>query len=250
MREGRGVKPTAMADALMPAVRDALDRLRAGLEQRSTFEPSRSTRVFNISAPRCRRLHPRAPKWPGGSRAEAPGIRISWSQVQRGPHFNRARIRQAGSRHRRRRPARAGHGKRRIARHALCVRHVPRPSRRRKGPDNGRLRGAAPRRRLSSRREGRSLCRGNRTRSRSPDHARHAPAPPYARAGDRAPDAPGRHRAAASGRELRPCGPAASALSFRTCAACSTGAAKMPKTPPSPGCATLSSNWPKQAEAA
>ena len=50
VREGRGVKPTAMAEALMPAVRDALDRLRAGLEPRSAFEPSSSTRVFNISA--------------------------------------------------------------------------------------------------------------------------------------------------------------------------------------------------------
>jgi hypothetical protein len=50
VREGRGVKPTAMAEALMPAVREALDRLRAGLEPRSEFDPARSTRVFNISA--------------------------------------------------------------------------------------------------------------------------------------------------------------------------------------------------------
>ena len=83
VREGRGVKPTAMADALMPAVRDALDRLRAGLEQRSTFEPSRSTRVFNISA-RDAGAFILAPDMARRLEAEAPGIRIAWSQVQRG----------------------------------------------------------------------------------------------------------------------------------------------------------------------
>lgn len=83
VREGRGVKPTAMADALMPAVRDALDRLRAGLEQRSTFEPSRSTRVFNIAA-RDAGSFILAPGMARRLEAEAPGIRIAWSQVQRG----------------------------------------------------------------------------------------------------------------------------------------------------------------------
>ncbi|KCZ90856.1 LysR family transcriptional regulator [Hyphomonas johnsonii] len=83
VREGRGVKPTAMADALMPAVRDALDRLRAGLEQRSTFEPAQSTRVFNISA-RDAGVFIIAPRLARRLEAEAPGIRIAWSQVQRG----------------------------------------------------------------------------------------------------------------------------------------------------------------------
>ena len=83
VREGRGVKPTAMADALMPAVRDALDRLRAGLEQRSTFEHSRSTRVFNISA-RDAGAFILAPGLARQLEADAPGIRIAWSQVQRG----------------------------------------------------------------------------------------------------------------------------------------------------------------------
>lgn len=83
VREGRGVKPTAMADALMPAVRDALDRLRAGLEQRSTFEPSRSTRVFNISA-RDAGAFILAPGMASRLETKAPGIRIAWSQVQRG----------------------------------------------------------------------------------------------------------------------------------------------------------------------
>lgn len=82
VREGRGVKPTAMAEALMPAVRDALDRLRAGLEPRSVFEPSRSTRVFNISA-RDAGAFMLAPALARRLQTDAPGIRISWSQVTR-----------------------------------------------------------------------------------------------------------------------------------------------------------------------
>ena len=82
VREGRGVKPTAMAEALMPAVRDALDRLRAGLEPRSAFEPSRSTRVFNISA-RDAGAFMIAPALARRMQQAAPGIRIAWSQVTR-----------------------------------------------------------------------------------------------------------------------------------------------------------------------
>lgn len=82
VREGRGVKPTAMAEALMPAVRDALDRLRAGLEPRSSFEPSRSTRVFNISA-RDAGAYLIAPPLAERLQKEAPGIRIAWSQSPR-----------------------------------------------------------------------------------------------------------------------------------------------------------------------
>lgn len=83
VREGRGVKPTAMAEALMPAVREALDRLRAGLEPRSAFVPSRSTRVFNISA-RDAGAFILAPLLARRLQAEAPGVRIAWSQVSRG----------------------------------------------------------------------------------------------------------------------------------------------------------------------
>lgn len=82
VREGRGVKPTAMAEALMPAVREALDRLRAGLEPRSSFEPSRSTRVFNISA-RDAGAFLLAPALAERLETEAPGVRISWSQLNR-----------------------------------------------------------------------------------------------------------------------------------------------------------------------
>lgn len=83
VREGRGVKPTAMAEALMPAVRDALDRLRAGLEPRSAFEPSRSTRVFNISA-RDAGAFMIAPRLAQRLQVDAPGVRIAWTQLNRG----------------------------------------------------------------------------------------------------------------------------------------------------------------------
>lgn len=83
VREGRGVKPTAMAEALMPAVRDALDRLRAGLEPRSAFEPSRSTRVFNISA-RDAGAFMIAPSLACRLQDIAPGVRIAWTQLNRG----------------------------------------------------------------------------------------------------------------------------------------------------------------------
>ncbi|MBK8197058.1 MAG: LysR family transcriptional regulator [Acidobacteria bacterium] len=83
VREGRGVKPTAMAEALMPAVRDALDRLRAGLEPRSDFHAERSTRVFNISG-RDAGAYMFAPPLSRRLETEAPGVRISWSQIDRG----------------------------------------------------------------------------------------------------------------------------------------------------------------------
>lgn len=82
VREGRGVKPTAMTEALMPAVREALDKLRTGLEPRSVFEPSRSTRVFNISC-RDASAHILAPPIAQKLEAQAPGIRIAWSQIHR-----------------------------------------------------------------------------------------------------------------------------------------------------------------------
>ncbi|WP_213271148.1 LysR family transcriptional regulator [Hyphomonas sp.] len=82
VRDGRGVKPTAMTEALMPAVREALDKLRNGLEPRSVFEPSRSTRVFNISS-RDASAHILAPPIARHLEADAPGIRIAWSQLQR-----------------------------------------------------------------------------------------------------------------------------------------------------------------------
>lgn len=82
LREGRGMRPTAMTEALMPSVRDALDRLRSSLEPKSTFDPDSSTRVFNISssdtsafvlAPRLAQIQQQA----------APNIRLRWFTVPR-----------------------------------------------------------------------------------------------------------------------------------------------------------------------
>jgi DNA-binding transcriptional LysR family regulator len=100
VREGRGVKPTAMAEALMPAVREALDRLRSGLEPRSVFEPSRSTRVFNLSA-RDAGAFLIAPILAARLEQVAPGVRISWSQLHRSAVAAELAIRPAGPRHRR-----------------------------------------------------------------------------------------------------------------------------------------------------
>lgn len=83
VREGRGVMPTAMAEALMPAVRDALDRLRAGLEPRSDFQPARSNRVFNISV-RDAGAYIFVPALAERLETDAPGVRITWSQSDRG----------------------------------------------------------------------------------------------------------------------------------------------------------------------
>jgi DNA-binding transcriptional LysR family regulator len=83
VRDGRGVKPTAMAEALMPAVRDALDRLRGGLEPRSEFDAARSTRVFNISA-RDASAYMLVPPMAAKLEQVAPGLRLAWSQIDRG----------------------------------------------------------------------------------------------------------------------------------------------------------------------
>lgn len=82
VRDGRGMKPTAMTEALMPVVRDSLDRLRAGLEPRSAFDPSRSTRVFNIAA-RDFGAFLIAPILAKCLETDAAGIRITWSEVRR-----------------------------------------------------------------------------------------------------------------------------------------------------------------------
>jgi DNA-binding transcriptional LysR family regulator len=49
VRAGRGMSPTPAAQALIAPVREALGRLRAGLESRDAFEPAHSERVFNIA---------------------------------------------------------------------------------------------------------------------------------------------------------------------------------------------------------
>lgn len=48
-RSRRGVAPTPAAEALIGPVREALTRLRAGIDQRTRFAAATSSRVFNLS---------------------------------------------------------------------------------------------------------------------------------------------------------------------------------------------------------
>lgn len=82
VRQGRGVRPTAMTEALMPSVRDALDRLRSSLEPKSAFDPPTSTRVFNLSGSDTTALII-APQIATILQQTAPNIRIRWAQVDR-----------------------------------------------------------------------------------------------------------------------------------------------------------------------
>jgi DNA-binding transcriptional LysR family regulator len=50
IRAGRGVVPTPAAQTLIGPVREALTRLRAGLDPAAAFDPKTSQRVFNIAA--------------------------------------------------------------------------------------------------------------------------------------------------------------------------------------------------------
>jgi DNA-binding transcriptional LysR family regulator len=50
VRAGRGVVPTPAAQTLIGPVREALTRLRAGLDPAAAFDPKTSQRVFNIAA--------------------------------------------------------------------------------------------------------------------------------------------------------------------------------------------------------
>lgn len=71
MRTPGGMKPTPVAQSLMPAVRDALDGLRAALEERPVFDAKASRRTFHVLAndyaeiillaPMIREMHSKAP---------------------------------------------------------------------------------------------------------------------------------------------------------------------------------------------
>lgn len=82
VRAQRGMAPTPAAEALIGPVRDALARLRSGLDQRARFDPATSDRVFNISmgeivagafAPALARV----------IAERAPGIRFHIHQIER-----------------------------------------------------------------------------------------------------------------------------------------------------------------------
>src|SRR5262245_50812510 len=50
VRAGRGVAPTPKAQTLISPVREALTRLRSGLDPASAFDPKTSERAFNIAS--------------------------------------------------------------------------------------------------------------------------------------------------------------------------------------------------------
>jgi LysR family transcriptional activator for leuABCD operon len=51
IRGGEGLKPTEAALALYPAVRSALDGIRAAVSGKATFDPARARRTFRIAIP-------------------------------------------------------------------------------------------------------------------------------------------------------------------------------------------------------
>lgn len=82
VRRGGAMTPTPAAQSLIQPVRQALARLRAGLDQRARFEPASATRAFHIAmrdataalllAPLARRLE-----------REAPGVQVQAHFVDR-----------------------------------------------------------------------------------------------------------------------------------------------------------------------
>lgn len=82
VRSSRGMAPTSMAEALIGPVRDALSRLRAGLEQQGKFSPATSTRVFNIAV-RDVGVFTLGPPMMRLLQAQGPDIRINWRQINR-----------------------------------------------------------------------------------------------------------------------------------------------------------------------
>jgi DNA-binding transcriptional LysR family regulator len=50
IRSGRGMSPTPEAEQLIRPVRDAMTRLRSGLDRGQGFDPSSSERAFNVAA--------------------------------------------------------------------------------------------------------------------------------------------------------------------------------------------------------
>jgi DNA-binding transcriptional LysR family regulator len=82
VRSGRGMTPTPAAQALIGPVREAMAKLRAGLDARSGFEPKTSDRVFNIAV----RDVSASALMPGLAKhlqRVAPGVRLHCHQVER-----------------------------------------------------------------------------------------------------------------------------------------------------------------------
>jgi len=82
VRTRQGLSPTPVAKEMYPAIKQALDALRASLAEASGFDPARSQRQFRISLP-----HPMGPFYALDLRAAvaavAPGIVLSFDTVSR-----------------------------------------------------------------------------------------------------------------------------------------------------------------------
>jgi DNA-binding transcriptional LysR family regulator len=82
VRTGQGLSPTPVAQEMYPAIKQALDALRATLAEASGFDPATSQRHFRISIP-----HPMGPFHALALRAAvaaaAPGIVLTFDTVSR-----------------------------------------------------------------------------------------------------------------------------------------------------------------------
>ncbi len=82
VRARQGLSPTPVAKEMYPAIKQALDALRASLAEASGFDPARSQRQFRISIP-----HPMGPFYAlalgQAAAAVAPGIVLTFDTVSR-----------------------------------------------------------------------------------------------------------------------------------------------------------------------
>jgi DNA-binding transcriptional LysR family regulator len=82
VRARHGLSPTPVAQGMYPAIKQALEALRATLAEASGFDPAQSQRRFRISIP-----HPMGPLYALGLRAAsaaaAPGIRLTFDTASR-----------------------------------------------------------------------------------------------------------------------------------------------------------------------
>src|SRR5215472_4188555 len=80
LRAPQGLAPTPVAQTMYPAIRQALEALRASLAEASGFDPAQSQRHFRISVP-----HPMGPFYALGLRtavlATAPGVVLTFDTV-------------------------------------------------------------------------------------------------------------------------------------------------------------------------
>ena len=82
VRAGQGLAPTPTASALYPAIKQALEALRASLTEATGFDPSRSNRRFRLSIP-----HPLGPFYAldllAAATAIAPNIELIFDTTSR-----------------------------------------------------------------------------------------------------------------------------------------------------------------------